>query len=162
MAKMEKPQNVLRNKTMNQHTAFKIIYDSRPLIMFKYQGWYLHKEKETSFLTLCKANFGDWWQLLCSKSGHQHGVLPLLVTFTKEFFFSFLNRMVLFLSSLGLFFFSCFTKTNKELPCVNFVKCTMYTKYGNNIKMSSEMSSCCKNLDLGFSQVWDYDTFLIY
>ena len=26
--------------------------DSRPLIMFQYQGWYLHKEKETSFLTL--------------------------------------------------------------------------------------------------------------
>ena len=26
--------------------------------MFLYQGWYLHKEKETSFLTSCMANFG--------------------------------------------------------------------------------------------------------
>ena len=28
-------------------------YDSRQLLMFLYQGQYLHKEKETSFLTLC-------------------------------------------------------------------------------------------------------------
>ena len=33
-------------------------YDSRRLLMFLYQGWYLHKEKETSFLTSCMANFG--------------------------------------------------------------------------------------------------------
>ena len=26
--------------------------------MFLYQGWYLHKENKTSFLTLCMANFG--------------------------------------------------------------------------------------------------------
>ena len=28
-------------------------YDSKRLLMFLYQGQYLHKEKETSFLTLC-------------------------------------------------------------------------------------------------------------
>ena len=33
-------------------------YDSRRLLMFLYQGWYLHKENKTSFLTLCMANFG--------------------------------------------------------------------------------------------------------
>ena len=26
--------------------------------MFLYQGWYLHEENKTSFLTLCMANFG--------------------------------------------------------------------------------------------------------
>ena len=33
-------------------------YDSRRLLTFFCGGWYLHKEKQTSFLTLCKANFG--------------------------------------------------------------------------------------------------------
>ena len=33
-------------------------YDSRQLLMFLYQGWYLHKEKKTSFLTSCMAHFG--------------------------------------------------------------------------------------------------------
>ena len=35
--------------------------DSRQVFcikLFLYQGWYLHKEKETSFLTLCMVNFG--------------------------------------------------------------------------------------------------------
>ena len=59
--------------------------------MFLYQGWYLHREKDNSFLTLCIANFG----LTAT-------YLP--VVFTKEVF-SFLDRLVLFLSSLNLFFF---------------------------------------------------------
>ena len=33
-------------------------YDSRRLLMFFYQGWYLHEEKETSFLISRMANFG--------------------------------------------------------------------------------------------------------
>ena len=33
-------------------------YDSRRFLMFLYQDWYFHKEKETSLLTLCMANFG--------------------------------------------------------------------------------------------------------
>ena len=32
-------------------------YDSRRPLTFLYGGWYLHREKQTSFLTLCKANF---------------------------------------------------------------------------------------------------------
>ena len=35
--------------------------DSRQLFsiqMFLYQGWYLHKENESSFLTLCMVHFG--------------------------------------------------------------------------------------------------------
>ena len=65
-------------------------------------------------------------------------------------FFSFLDRMVLFLISLGLFFLWFFFFTglsftfdfsmskdfpiSKELPHVNFVKCPMQTKYTNNLK----------------------------
>ena len=65
-------------------------------------------------------------------------------------FFSFLDRMVLFLISLGLFFLWFFFFTglsftfdfsmskdfpiSKELPHVNFVKCPMQTKYANNLK----------------------------
>ena len=33
-------------------------YDSRRLLMFLYQGWYLHEKKETSFLISRMANFG--------------------------------------------------------------------------------------------------------
>ena len=33
-------------------------YNLRLLLMFLYQGWYFHKEKETSFLTSCMAHFG--------------------------------------------------------------------------------------------------------
>ena len=32
-------------------------YSFQRLLMLLYQGWYLHKEKETSFLTSCLANF---------------------------------------------------------------------------------------------------------
>ena len=52
-------QNVLRSKTTNRQTASKL-----RLLMLLYQGWYLHKEKETSFLTLFMANFwldGDFF-----------------------------------------------------------------------------------------------------
>ena len=65
-------------------------------------------------------------------------------------FFSFLDRMVLFLISLGLFFLWFFFFTglsfafdfsmskdfpiSKELPHVNFAKCPMQTKYANNLK----------------------------
>ena len=46
--------------------------------MFLYQGWYLHREKDNSFLTLCIANFG----LTAT-------YLP--VAFTKEVVFLFLT-----------------------------------------------------------------------
>ena len=34
-------------------------YDLKRLFMFLYQGWYLQKEKEISFLTACLANFSS-------------------------------------------------------------------------------------------------------
>ena len=52
--------------------------------MFLYQGWYLHKEKETSFLT-CMAHFGLTVTSLL-KSRHQHEASLVQVVFTKEFF----------------------------------------------------------------------------
>ena len=69
--------------------------------MFLYQGWYFHKEKETSFLTLGMTNFGftatslvEIWTPKWSSTSTSR--------FHKEFFF---DRMVLFLSSLGLLLF---------------------------------------------------------
>ena len=76
-------------------------YDSRQL--FLYQGQYLHKEKETSFLTLCNmaktgltatSLFEIWtstWSYVSTNRYHNA--------------ISFFDRMVLFLFSLGLFFF---------------------------------------------------------
>ena len=78
-------------------------YDSKWLLKFLYQGWYLHKEKETSFFTSCLANFCltatsliEIWTLAWSSASASR--------FTKGFF-SFLDRMVLSPSSLALFFF---------------------------------------------------------
>ena len=62
---MEKPQNVLSTL---------------------YQGWYLHREKETLSLTLCMENFG-LRLILCSKSGHQYGAPPALSRFHRGIFF---------------------------------------------------------------------------
>ena len=112
-------------------------YDSRRLLMFLYQGWYLHKEKETSFLTSCMAHFGLTVTSLV-KSRHQHEAPLVQVVFTKEFFL-YLTEWYPFFLSLGLFFIFFFQglssafdfsmskdfSINKELPCVNFVKCTM-------------------------------------
>ena len=106
--------------------------------MFLYQGWYLHKEKETSFLTSCMAHFGLTVTSLV-KSRHQHEAPLVQVVFTKEFFL-YLTEWYPFFLSLGLFFIIFFFQglssafdfsmskdfsINKELPCVNFVKCTM-------------------------------------
>ena len=54
---MEKPENVLRSKTTNRHTAFKITIRGDCLCFGIKADQYLHKEKETSFLTLCMAKF---------------------------------------------------------------------------------------------------------
>ena len=65
-----------------------------------YQGWSLYTWKETSYFTLCMANFGftvtsliEIW--IPAGTGRFH-----------KGTFSFLDRMVLFLSSLALVFFS--------------------------------------------------------
>ena len=73
--------------------------------MLLYQA--LHKEKETSYLTLCMTNFGLMATSLM-ESERQLGAPPVPVAFTNEFF-SLLDRMVLFLSSSDpVFFFSFF------------------------------------------------------
>ena len=104
-------------------------YDSRRLLMLLYQGWYLHKEKETSFLTSCLANFcltatslfEIWtpaWRSATSS------LLPLLIVpWTKIFPYSIFHIPYLL---------------NKELPRVNSVKCAMWAKYGNNMKIEPQ------------------------
>ena len=113
--------------------------------MFLYQGWYLHKEKDTSFLTLCMANFG-----LTANSLFKIWTPARSSARTSRFhknFFPSLDRTVLLLSSYGPFFFSFYQglssafdfsmskdlSISKELPrCKQ--KCAMQTKYGNNMK----------------------------
>ena len=80
--------------------------------MFLHQGWYLHKERETSLLTLCMVNF-DIQTLDASVEFRQHQSL------SQRKFFSFLDRLVLFLSSLSLFYFFVFF-TNDFLPLMIF------------------------------------------
>ena len=88
------------------------------------------------------------------KSEKHHGAPPVPVAFMKDFF-SFLDKMVLFLSSVDLCFFtvgfflffflldillllifpmSKYFTISKELLLVNFVKYAMQTKYANNLK----------------------------
>ena len=85
-------------------------YNLRRLLMFLYQSWYLHKEKETSFLASYIAHFGLTVTSL-AKSRHQHEAPLVQVVFTKEFFFL-LDRVVPFLSQFGpvFFFFFFFSK----------------------------------------------------
>ena len=81
-------------------------YVSSWYLMFLYQGWYLHKEKDTSFLTLCMANFG-----LTANSLFEIWTPAWSFARTSRFhkiFFPSLDRMVLFLSSYGPFFFFFF------------------------------------------------------
>ena len=146
--------------------------------MFMYQGWYLYEEKKTSFLTLFMANFGQ--RLLRSKSWRQCGAPPVPVAFTKEFF-SFLDRMVLFLSSLGLFFFSLyiiflfiqrtffrslffheqrFIHKQTASTCLYIARCKQNMEITR--QSSLNMSGCSENSLRGFARVWDYDAFLIY
>ena len=96
----------------------------------------MQKGKETSFLTLCMANF-----VLTATSLFEIWTPAWSFATASRFhegFFSFLARVVLFLSSLGLYFFlfhqglsSAFDfsmskdSVSKELPRVNFVKCAM-------------------------------------
>ena len=131
---MEKPENVLRSKTTNRQTTFKItIFD---VFVSRLQK----RKRNLVFNTVYGSLVGR--RLLCSKYGRQRGAPTLQVSFTKEFF-SFLYRMVLFLSTLGLFFIFSFLffyqgvfsaldfsvskdfSTSKELLRVTFLKCAM-------------------------------------
>ena len=69
---------------------------------------YLHKEKETSFQHHVRQIL-VWQRLLCSKSGSQREAPLVQVAFTKEYF-SLPDRVVPFLSSLGLVFFLFFSE----------------------------------------------------
>ena len=111
-------------------------YDSKWLFMFLYQGWYLHEEKEISFLTACLANFSSTgtssieiltpaWS--SASASHFHKGI---------FFFSWQNGTLSSLGLLSVFFpwdflqllifpwAKIFSK-NKELSRVNFVKSVM-------------------------------------
>ena len=122
-------------------------YDSRRLLMFLFQGWYLHKEKETSFLTSCMAKFGltatslfEIWTPAWSSASTGR--------FNKgSFFFSWQNVTLSFFFGPVFVFLFCFVliyfvfymrlssafdfsrskdfSINKEFPRVNFVKCAM-------------------------------------
>ena len=102
------------------------------------------------------------WSSASTSGFHKVIFIVLWQNGTLSFFFG-----PVFLFFLVVVFFNqCFpSMTNglfisKELPHVNFVKCMMYTKYGNNMKKTSlKTSSCHKNSLWGFTQVWDYDTF---
>ena len=67
---------------------------SKRLFMFLHQGWHLNKEKETAFSTACLANFGSTGTSLFE-----------IWTSAWRNIFTFLDRMLLFLSCLGLLSF---------------------------------------------------------
>ena len=121
-------------------------YDSRRLLMFLYQGWYLHKEKETSFLTSCIADFGltatslfeIWTPAWSSASTGRFNKgsfffswqnVTLSFFFGPVFVFIIIIYFVFFfyhrLSSAFDFSMSKDFSINKEFPRVNFVKCAM-------------------------------------
>ena len=92
--------------------------------------------------------------------------------------FSFLDRMVLFLSSLSLFinFFHFFqvlpsafdfpmskrSFISIELPRVNFVKWRSKQNMQMTWKTSPKMCGCRENSPRGFARLQDYDTFLMH
>ena len=114
-------------------------YDSRRLLMFLYQA--LHKEKETSYLTLCMTNFGLMATSLM-ESERQLGAPPVPVAFTNEFFLFLTEWSSFFLLRTCFFFFPFFLfyqvlstafyfsmskdfSISEELPRVNFVNYAM-------------------------------------
>ena len=113
--KMEKPENVLRSKTTNRQTTFKITIwgDCWCLCI---QGS-IKKRKPRFQHCVWQSLVGR--RLLCSKYGRQRGAPTFQISFTKEIF-SFIYRMVLFLSSLGLFFSFVFFFTKEFFPLLIF------------------------------------------
>ena len=73
--------------------------------MFLYQA--LHKEKETSYLTLCMTNFGLMATSLM-ESERQLGAPPVPVAFTNEFFLFLTEWSSFFLLRTCFFFFLFF------------------------------------------------------
>ena len=87
---------------------------SKRLFMFLHQGWHLNKEKETAFSTACLANFGSTGTSLFE-----------IWTSAWRNIFSFLDRMLLFLSSLGLLSFS-FLFIKDFLPLLIFPRAKIF------------------------------------
>ena len=103
-----KTANVLRSKTTNRHTAFKITF-RRDIKCFCIKAGTCIKKRTPRFLTLCMANFGltanslfKIWKPARSSARTSR--------FHKNFFPS-LDRTVLFLSSYGPFFFFILPRT---------------------------------------------------
>ena len=140
---MKKPENGQTGKWTkeqdNESTLSFQNYDSRRLLMFLYQA--LHKEKETSYLTLCMTNFGLMATSLM-ESERQLGAPPVPVAFTNEFFLFLTEWSSFFLLRTCFFFFSFFFilpstlyrflfsmskdfSISEELPRVNFVNYAM-------------------------------------
>ena len=121
--------------------------DSRQVLMLLYQGWYLQKEKETSFLTLCMVNFGltatslfkIWtpaWSSASTSRFHKGSSLSFLDRLILSLFWQigslsfFFEPFFFFFSSPTTFFRFWFSiskdfSLNKKLSRVNFVKCSM-------------------------------------
>ena len=87
---------------------------SKRLFMFLHQGWHLNKEKEATFSTACLANFGSTGTSLFE-----------IWTSAWRNIFSFFDRMLLFLSSLGLLSFS-FLFTKDFLPLLIFPRAKIF------------------------------------
>ena len=111
------------------------LMDSWRLSMFLYKG--SHKEKKTSLLTLCMANFGltatslfeIWtpaWSSASTSRFHKG-----ICFFSWQNFFCFVFFFNQGLSSALDFSIST------ELAFVNFVKCVMQAKCGNKMKIES-------------------------
>ena len=100
--KMEKPENVLRSKTTNRQTTFKITIRGDCWCLCIQAS--IKKRKPRFQHCVWQSLVGR--RLLCS-TPRQRGAPTFQVSFTKEIFY-FLYRMVLFLSSLGLFFLFSF------------------------------------------------------
>ena len=106
--KMEKPENVLRSKTTNRQTTFKItIWGDCWCLCIQNS---IKKRKPRFQHCVWQSLVGR--RLLCSKYGRQRGAPTLQVSFTKEiFFFSLQNgTLSFFFGPFISFFFFFFTK----------------------------------------------------
>ena len=127
----------------NESTYSSQNYDSRRLLMFSYQGWYLHKQKETSFQNLCLTfcfvrNLDDSVEL------RQYQLLS-----QRTFFF-------LPKAFFRFWFFLELRVFHKQKVCTcEFVMYAMQTKYANNMKNEPQDEQKIPLRDAS-------DTFLIY
>ena len=96
-------------------------YDSRQLLMFLYQGWYLHKEKETLFLTSFMANFGltatslfEIWTPAWSSDSTSRFHIGIFILFLTEWYSFFLLWPVLVVVVVVVVVLFCFVFFTKD------------------------------------------------